>query len=118
MGLFGGSAQASINNQANIDFSPFFQFGDGNTSAIDKQFNPTATQTPKLDDSTALSAAITGQGSAESGDLARSESSPYANETANAATSESSIPGGAKGLLIGGALLAGGYYLLTNKKAS
>lgn len=73
MGFFGGSSQ-SVSSASNImDFNPVFNIGDNNTSAQDKTLSSSQTTSPKLDDSTNLSASVgLGFGGSGSGGTATS----------------------------------------------
>lgn len=106
MGFFGGSSQSTASNNNVVDFNPVINVGDGNTSRQDKTLENTATVSPKLDDSTALSASVGlgfgGSGSggtattATQGATADVQPTGLTNGTNNSATTY---------LLIGGAIL-------------
>lgn len=86
MSIFGSSAQATVNNQANISYSPFLNLGDDNVSSQKEWFAPTATASPKQDNSLGLAASVAvGSGDAGQATTTRREdpftdnssSSPY-----------------------------------------
>lgn len=83
MGFFGGSAQASNNNAANISYSPVLVWGDGNNTTKRENFAPSTTSKPTLDDSTSASvgAALAPGSSATGGTVARSQTPYSQNET-------------------------------------
>lgn len=123
MGFFGGSAQATNHNQANILFNPQINVGDGSTTST-PEFNPVSTTSPKLDDSTTASvgAALAPGSTASGGPIQKSSDEPYyldqKNEktympTSNKKGLDKYLP---YALLGGGGLLL--YNTLVTKKAS
>lgn len=123
MGLFGGSAQATNSNQANILFNPQVNVGDGSTKSS-SDFDPISTTSPKLDDSLGVSASVAmAPGSSASSGLQRSQredgspitnTQPYYQQPQNKSDFDKYMPYVAVG--------AGAYMILKsikkNKKAS
>lgn len=77
-GVFGGgSAQSTSSVTSTIDFSPVFNIGDDNESAIDKKLEQTSSVTPKLDESMTASVGVgVAGGSGSGGAVMRSEDVP------------------------------------------
>lgn len=111
MGFLGGSSQSTSTALNTLDFSPVFNLGDGNSSAMDKTFDNNQTTSPRLDDSTGISASTgVGFGGSGSGGTAQTsrqqleDKQPTQVKPANSSILPTSI--NPTYLLIGGGVIA------------
>lgn len=122
MGFLSGTSQVTSSNNFQLDFSPNFLIGDGNSTANKKAIDQTATQTPKLDDSFGVSAAASvaaapgsTAGPASLAQTAMQE--PYNPQPTPTYKDSSFLNDGNSTLyIIGGVALVGGFLLLKGKK--